>query len=76
MGANLPLSGYFGSLTEAAVKAFQSKYADDVLKPWGLTKPTGLAYLTTLRQVNLIECPELTLETPTLVPWSQNPNAQ
>jgi uncharacterized repeat protein (TIGR01451 family) len=69
-------TGFFGPLTEAAVKAFQAKYADEVLKPWNLPAPTGLAYLTTLRQVNLIECPDLMIPVPTLVPWSSNPNAQ
>lgn len=32
---------YFGYWTEEAVKAFQAAYADEVLKPWGLTVPTG-----------------------------------
>ncbi|MBI3630790.1 MAG: peptidoglycan-binding protein [Candidatus Sungbacteria bacterium] len=69
-------TGTFGPLTLGAVNAFQSKYADQILKPWNLSGPTGLVYLTTLRQLNLIECPDLTLELPSLVPWSQNPGAQ
>jgi len=73
---NFTSTGFFGPLTEAAVKAFQQKYADEVLKPWNLTGPTGIAYLTTLRQVNLIECPELMIPVPTLVPWSANVHAE
>lgn len=69
-------TGYFGPLTEAAVKAFQKQYSNEILKPWNLTSPTGLAYLTTLRQLNNIECPDLMLPLPTLVPWNANPNAQ
>ena len=75
MSSNLPITGFFGKLTEQQVKAFQSKYGDDILKPWGLTSPTGLVYLSTLLKINKLECPELTLELPPLVPWSQNPEA-
>jgi VCBS repeat-containing protein len=74
--AGLPVTGTFGPLTEAAVKKFQTEHAAAILAPWSLSAPTGLAYLTTIRQVNLLECPELTLALPALVPWSQNPNAQ
>ncbi|MEK7613719.1 MAG: peptidoglycan-binding protein [Patescibacteria group bacterium] len=69
-------TGFFGPLTEGAVKAFQAEYAQNVLAPWGLSAPTGLAYLTTLRQLNLIECPELSLTIPELVEWSRNPAVQ
>ncbi len=69
-------SGFFGPMTENAVKAFQSQYAASILTPWGLSAPTGLAYLTTLRQINLIECPALKLELPQLVDWSSNPTVQ
>lgn len=71
-----PATGFFGPLTEAAVKAFQAKYAADILKPWGISAPTGLAYLTTIRQLNMIECPDLMIPVPTLVDWNKNPNAQ
>ena len=36
-----PVSGYFGLVTREAVKAFQEKYANEILAPWGLTKGTG-----------------------------------
>jgi hypothetical protein len=76
MNAKLPETGFYGPQSAAAIKAFQEKYADDVLTPWGEAKPTGFVYLTTLRKINLIECPELTLPSPILIPWSANPSAQ
>ncbi|MBY0539277.1 peptidoglycan-binding protein [Patescibacteria group bacterium] len=72
VGANLPITGFFGPMTEEAVKAFQASNPDSILKPWNLTSATGLVYITTLRQMNLIECPALSLELPTLVPWTDN----
>jgi len=76
MGSQLPITGFYGPLTYGVVKNFQVKYNDEVMKPWGLTAPTGLVYLATLRQINNLECPELSLELPPLIPWSKNPNAQ
>jgi VCBS repeat-containing protein len=76
LNSNLPLTGFYGPQTFAEAKKFQTKYSDEVLKPWGLTSATGLVYLSTLRQINNLECPELSLALPALVPWSQNPNAQ
>jgi hypothetical protein len=74
IGTSIPLTGFYGPITEAGVKSFQEKYAAQILTPWGLTAPTGIAYQTTLRQINLIECPELSLQVPSLVEWSKNPN--
>lgn len=67
--ANLPVTGFFGPLTEAAVKAFQKKYADEVLTPWGITEPTGFVYKTTLRKINLIHCGSLNIPMPDLTPF-------
>jgi len=68
-GSSVP-TGIFDDRTVAAVKAFQSKYGDQILKPWNLTAPTGIVYLTTIRQINLLECPDLTIPVPKLVPWA------
>jgi len=65
----LSLTGIFGAATESAVKDFQQTYANEILAPWGISEPTGLVYLTTLRQINLIECPHLSLQIPPLVTW-------
>lgn len=45
---NVKITSYFGSITESAVKAFQEKYADVILKPLGLEHGTGYAGRATL----------------------------
>jgi hypothetical protein len=76
MGSNLAITGVYDTATLAAVNAFQAKYSSDVLKPWGIDAPTGLVYLSTVRFINLLECPDLSLPLPALVDWQHNPNAQ
>lgn len=76
LGSNIPVTGFYGPLTFAKVKEFQLQYRDQVLKPWGLNTPTGLVYLSTLRQVNNIECPDIMPNLPPLIPWFLNPDAQ
>ncbi|MBP9757768.1 MAG: cadherin-like domain-containing protein [Candidatus Pacebacteria bacterium] len=67
--ANLPLTGEFGPGTDAAVKQFQTKYAEQILSPWGITAPTGFVYLTTQRWINLMSCASLDIPMPKLVPY-------
>lgn len=43
---------FFGYWTEEAVKAFQLRYADEVLKPWGLTLPTGKFASMSIKKLN------------------------
>jgi hypothetical protein len=69
-------TGFFGPQTIAAVRAFQAKYASDILAPWNITEPTGLVYLTTTRMINLLSCTNLEIPMPELVPWNFNPAAQ
>lgn len=52
-------TGYFGSITHAAVMAFQQKYADEILKPLGLTSPTGWWYEKTRGKANTLNCQAL-----------------
>lgn len=74
MNSGLVVDGVFGGKTEAAVKAFQLKYASDILTPWGNTVPTGIVYKTTLVKIKNLMCPVTILPIPTdLVNWSQNP---
>ena len=75
MNSDLPVTGFYGPLTLKVLNAFQEKYASEILTPWGLSGPTGIAYLTTLRWINMLECPDLALQIPALIEWSRNPNA-
>lgn len=58
-GEHLSETGSYDMLTQAAVKRFQSKYADDILTPWGISKPTGNVYYTTQKKVNQMACADL-----------------
>jgi uncharacterized repeat protein (TIGR01451 family) len=57
MGTTLSASGIFDAATDAAVRAFQAKYAGEVLPPWGLSSPTGWVYILTEWKINDIVCP-------------------
>jgi uncharacterized repeat protein (TIGR01451 family) len=72
LGIDLPVTGYYGSSTIAAVDQFQVKYHNEVLSPWvslGLPTqytPTNYVYQSTQRWINLIMCPSLNLPLPAL----------
>ena len=75
MGAGLPVSGFFGPMTDGAVKTFQLQYWEEVLQPWfnipgsailDQDDATGFVYKTTQRMVNNIFCPSLNLPMPEL----------
>jgi len=50
--AECSITGNFGPCTEAAVSAFQEKYADEILRPTGLLSGTGFAGPATLKKFN------------------------
>ena len=64
VGSHIPVTGFFGIMTDAAVRAFQLKYASEVLSPWGLTQPTGYVYKTTEWKINMINCSTLNAPVP------------
>jgi uncharacterized repeat protein (TIGR01451 family) len=64
MSSGIPVTGFFGPMTEDAVKAFQLKYASDILAPWGITQPTGYVFKRTLWKVNMIYCSALDIPAP------------
>lgn len=72
LNLSLPVTGFFGPQTFAAVIKFQQSEADLVLSPWvGITlknnkKGTGYVYKTTKTRINNIMCPELNLQIPLL----------
>ncbi len=55
-GFEVEINGVFDAATLAAVNAFQVRYADDILAPWGITAPTGYTYITTRKKVNEVYC--------------------
>jgi peptidoglycan hydrolase-like protein with peptidoglycan-binding domain len=63
MDANLPVTGYFGPMTDQSVKNFQLQYRSEILDPWyerGIVShnnPTGYVYKTTKWKINDIVCP-------------------
>jgi len=50
------LTGTYDTTTYDAVRAFQARYADDVLAPWGAENPTGYIYYTTQKKINELWC--------------------
>jgi len=46
------VTGNFLSLTKQAVIRFQERYAEEILKPWGLTQGTGFVGKTTIAKIN------------------------
>jgi len=54
--SDLAETGIYDDATYNAVKAFQLKYANDILTPWGFTAPTGYVQRTTIKKINEIYC--------------------
>jgi len=72
LSLKLPVTGFFGALTDNAVREFQLKKANIVLVPWikaGLMKTvasTGYFYRTTQFAANQVLCPNTVVDAPIL----------
>ncbi len=66
-GESIPVTGFYGEITLAAVNRLQTKHASEILTPWGITEPTGYVYITTQRFINDKKCGGTTLPMPELV---------
>ncbi len=54
-----PMNGIYNTQVDSAIRAFQARYADEILRPWKLTAPTGYWYKTTRKKANeLAGCAE------------------
>jgi hypothetical protein len=54
--SNLEATGTFDDATFSAVSAFQIRYFNDILAPWGHDTSTGFVYILTKKKVNEIFC--------------------
>ncbi len=77
LGAELPVTGFFGNLTKRWVKMYQKKFETEILKPWvdagygekGGLAASGYAFITTRRHINITKCEALKAEPmPVLAP--------
>lgn len=64
LGINLEINSNYDLKTEEAVKKFQTKYKRTILNPWGIADSTGIVYLTTVAEINYLECPTLGFSVP------------
>ena len=53
---DVDLTGVYDVKTENAVKLFQTRYANDILAPWGATAPSGVVSITTQKKLNDLVC--------------------
>jgi large repetitive protein len=77
MKTSLPVTGFFGPMTTATLKKFQSLYKGTVLAPWNTVAPTGILYLTTIAAINNVVCPEIApaVASTELIPFNKHPQA-
>ncbi len=68
--AQLPVDGFYSKADEAAVIAWQEKYAADILTPWHITKGTGYIYTTSLEKFKSLFLAQCSPSGSTMVPQS------
>ncbi len=54
--SNIEINGIYNTQTINAVINFQEKYKEEVLKPWGYEKGTGVVYFLTRNKINEVVC--------------------
>ncbi len=64
---NLLVDGVYDKDDEAAVIAWQEKYASEILAPWGLSRGTGYIYKTSLQKLKSLFLAQCTGELPSPV---------
>lgn len=55
-GLNVDINGIFDQKTLDAVNAFQAKYVEETMAPWGATIPSGQVFYTTKNKINELVC--------------------
>jgi len=55
-GIKVNVTGTFDQATKDAVISFQRKYLGDIMGPWDATRPSGFAYITTVKKLNELAC--------------------
>jgi len=75
LNLSVPITGYFGPITERAVSSFQITHKDVVLTPLGLTRATGAVFGMTQRAINELSCDGVPLALSTVAPEISAPAA-
>lgn len=55
-GSGLPVTGFFGPMTRAAVNVFQATFSSEILAPLGLLHPTGTVAGMTQKKIRDLAC--------------------
>lgn len=53
---NVIPTGIYDVQTINAVAAFQTRYASEVLSPWGVSRPSGNVFISTRKKINSMVC--------------------
>lgn len=56
LNVSIPMTGFFGPITELAVKIFQLKHYADILAPTNMATPTGFVGKYTLAKMEALAC--------------------
>ncbi len=56
---SVSLTKEYDEATIQAVRAFQERYAQDILEPWGMTESSGYVYYTTQKKINELWCKDI-----------------